>query len=148
MTILRPLLLIPFLAACQPLGLMRGDDAPQMEAPETDGAPLSAEAQDEADVEGGEEASETSAGAVTGSLGTSVASLGTATEQGMWIKTALVSAPQPGRVRAADTGREVAVTLRPLAGGAAGSGARLSLQAMQGLGLPLTALAEVEIFGG
>ena len=125
---------------------MRGDDAPRMEAPETGGAPLSAEAQDDADA--GEEAPEAPAGALTGSLGTSVASLGTATEQGMWIKTALVSAPQPGRVRAADTGREVAVTLRPLAGGAAGAGARLSLQAMQGLGLPLTALAEVEIFGG
>lgn len=146
MTILRPLLLIPFLAACQSLVPMRGDDAPRMEAPATDGAPLSAEAQDDAGA--GEEASETPAGALTGSLGTSVASLGTATEQGMWIKTALVSAPQPGRVRAAETGREVAVTLRPLAGGSAGAGARLSLQAMQGLGLPLTALAEVEIFGG
>ena len=143
MTILRPLLLIPFLAACQSLGPMRGDDAPRMEAPETGGAQLSAEAQD--DEGAGEEAP---AGALTGSLGTSVASLGTATEQGMWIKTALVSAPQPGRVRAAETGREVAVTLRPLAGGSAGAGARLSLQAMQGLGLPLTALAEVEIFGG
>ena len=143
MTILRPLLLIPFLAACQSLGPMRGDDAPRTEAPETGGAQLSAEAQD------GEGAGEEApAGALTGFLGTSVASLGTATEQGMWIKTALVSAPQPGRVRAADTGREVAVTLRPLAGGAAGAGARLSLQAMQGLGLPLTALAEVEIFGG
>ncbi|MDG4649938.1 hypothetical protein P6F26_15945 [Roseibacterium sp. SDUM158017] len=76
-------------------------------------------------------------------LGFSVASLGDATIQGMWLETPLVSAEGPGRVVGPD-GRTVVVTLRP-SGGAPGSGSRLSLQAMQGLGLDLTSLPTVTV---
>jgi hypothetical protein len=76
-------------------------------------------------------------------LGFTVASLGDASRPGMWIETPLVSAEGPGRVVGPD-GRTVAVTLRP-SGGAEGSGSRLSLQAMQGLGLDLTSLPTVTV---
>ncbi len=76
-------------------------------------------------------------------LGLTVASLGDASRSGMWLETPLVSAEGPGRVVGPD-GRTVAVTLRPT-GGAAGSGSRLSLQAMQGLGLDLTSLPTVTV---
>lgn len=150
-----PFLLIPLLAACQnPGSLGQGNEMPpdlmaegaEGEAYSSTGEPwlLRPQARDQA--EDAETATATGPIA-TGLLGRSIASLGPATEGGMWMSTPLVSAPQPGRVRASDTGRDVALTLRPAAG-AGDSGARLSLQAMQALGLPLTALAEVEIYGG
>jgi hypothetical protein len=76
-------------------------------------------------------------------LGFAVASLGDASIPGMWIETPLVSAEGPGRVVGPD-GRTVAVTLRP-SGGGPGSGSRLSLEAMQALGLDLSSLPTVTV---
>lgn len=81
----------------------------------------------------------------SGLLGTTVASLGDATRQGFWIETPLVSAPQKGKVRYPKTGREVKVDLIPRAGASSG-GSSLSLGAMRLLDVPLTALAEVEVY--
>jgi len=74
-------------------------------------------------------------------LGRVVVALGSPAEQGIWLKTALVSAVTPGRVVTAG-GQSLAVELRP------GSGAALlSLAAFQALGLKLTELPEVTVFG-
>lgn len=78
-----------------------------------------------------------------GMLGFTVASLGDASLPGMWMETPLVTAEGPGRVVGPD-GRTVAVTLRP-SGGERGSGSRLSLQAMQALGLDLASLPTVTV---
>lgn len=76
-------------------------------------------------------------------LGLSVASLGDAAEPGLWADTPLVTEQEPGRIIGED-GTVVFVTLRPT-GGARGSGTRLSLSAMQGLGISLTALPTVTV---
>lgn len=75
--------------------------------------------------------------------GITVASLGDATDPGMWIETPFAQIEMPGRV-ISESGRIVEVTLRP-SGGALGSGSRLSLAAMQALGLSLTDLATVTV---
>lgn len=79
-----------------------------------------------------------------GELGKTVVSLGTATESGLWLKTPLAKVPGPGRVRYG--GKSVEVTLIPLVAEDT-AGSRLSLQAMQALGIPLTDLAEVSVSG-
>lgn len=79
-----------------------------------------------------------------GKLGSTVASLGDATEGGFWIKTPLVKAPAKGRVVNPADGKSANVDLQPLSGGGAGS--QLSLAAMQALGLSLTDLPEVEVW--
>lgn len=76
-------------------------------------------------------------------LGTTVASLGNPAEPGLWMKTPLVSREQMGEVTAAG-GTKVSVTLIPMDGPKTG-GSQLSLQAMQALGVPLTALPEVAV---
>jgi hypothetical protein len=76
-------------------------------------------------------------------LGFAVASLGDASVPGLWLETPLVSTEGPGRVIGPD-GRTVAVTLRP-SGGGPGTGSRLSLQAMQALGVDLAALPTVTV---
>lgn len=76
-------------------------------------------------------------------LGFAVASLGDASIPGLWMETPLVSTEGPGRVVGPD-GRTVAVTLRP-SGGGPGTGSRLSLQAMQALGIDLAALPTVTV---
>ncbi|WP_299200675.1 hypothetical protein [uncultured Tateyamaria sp.] len=81
-----------------------------------------------------------------GTLGRTVASLGNAAEPGLWLKTPLVSVEQSGRVYYAETNTTVDVTLIPIDGPST-AGSRLSLQAMQALGAPLTGLPEVDVFG-
>jgi hypothetical protein len=76
-------------------------------------------------------------------LGFAVASLGDASVPGLWMETPLVSTEGPGRVIGPD-GRTVTVTLRP-SGGGPGTGSRLSLQAMQALGVDLAALPTVTV---
>lgn len=76
-------------------------------------------------------------------LGLSVASLGDAADPGLWAETPYVSEVQPGRIIGED-GTVVRLTLRP-SGGERGSGTRLSVQAMQGLGVALTALPTVTV---
>ncbi|MEO9518007.1 MAG: hypothetical protein ABJH45_04370 [Paracoccaceae bacterium] len=82
-----------------------------------------------------------------GSLGTTVASLGSPAETGLWIKTPLVTVEQAGRVFYDETGISVAVTLIPLDGPKT-AGSRLSLSAMQAIGAQLNQLPTVEIFAG
>ena len=77
-------------------------------------------------------------------LGTTVATLGAAGEAGFWLKTPLVKEERNGVVRSRDTGKSVAVTLIPI-NAPVTAGSRLSLSAMRSLGLPLTALAEVDV---
>jgi hypothetical protein len=88
----------------------------------------------------GEEAADAGDGLI---LGFAVASLGDASIPGLWMETPLVSTEGPGRVIGPD-GRTVTVTLRP-SGGGPGSGSRLSLQAMQALGIDLAALPTVTV---
>lgn len=80
------------------------------------------------------------AGAVA--LGTVAVSLGNVTEPGFWLRSSLVSAPGKGRVEVAG-GASVAVDLIPGEGAA-----QLSLPAYRALGLPLTALPQVTVYGG
>ncbi|PWK59577.1 D-galactarate dehydratase [Roseicyclus mahoneyensis] len=76
-------------------------------------------------------------------MGFTVASLGDAATPGLWIETPLVTSEQPGRV-VSENGMQLFLTLRP-SGGARNSGSRLSLQAFQELGIPLTALPTVTV---
>lgn len=74
-------------------------------------------------------------------LGRVVVTLGPPAEQGIWLRTALVSTVVQGRVETA-AGKSLAVELRPGTGGAL-----LSLAAFQALGLSLTDLPEIRVFG-
>ena len=77
-----------------------------------------------------------------GYLGVTVVSLGSPAEAGLWLKTPLVPAQSRGRL--VHGGKSVEVQLIPIEG-ASGAGSRISLQAMQALGIPLTELAEVAV---
>ena len=91
-------------------------------------------------------AADASGGARKGELGSTIASLGNASEGGMWLKTPLVRTQSKGRVVDAETGRSANVTLIPL-GGVASGGSQISLKAMQALGLGLTDLPDLRVFG-
>jgi hypothetical protein len=78
-------------------------------------------------------------------LGTTVASLGSPTEPGFWLKTPLVSAPSKGKVIYPANGKSVAVELIPLDGPKT-AGSQLSLPAMRLIEAPLTGLPEVQVF--
>ncbi len=78
-------------------------------------------------------------------LGTTNVSLGSAADPGIWLKTALVSELTPGRAVYSSNGKSVNLELRP-SGGAVGSSGQMSLAAMRLLGIPFTALADVEVF--
>ncbi|MFN3993369.1 MAG: hypothetical protein ACK4IU_10745 [Tabrizicola flagellatus] len=74
-------------------------------------------------------------------LGKVVVALGPPAEQGIWLSSALVKEKAQGRIVTAE-GKSLAVELRP------GTGAALlSLAAFQALGLGLTSLPEVTVFG-
>ncbi|WP_224815725.1 hypothetical protein [Hasllibacter sp. MH4015] len=75
--------------------------------------------------------------------GFTVASLGDATQPGLWIETPLVDRERVATV-VAPNGTTVEVTARP-SGGERGSGSRLSLAAFQALGLDLTGLPTVTV---
>ncbi|MEQ9693665.1 hypothetical protein [Shimia sp. SDUM112013] len=77
-----------------------------------------------------------------GALGVTVASLGNPSETGLWLKTPLVPAKTRGRLTYG--GRSQEVTLIPIEGERS-AGSRISLGAMQALGIPLTELAEVGV---
>ncbi len=76
-------------------------------------------------------------------LGSTIASLGSPTEPGIWFKTPLVQSITQGRVEY--QGKSVNVELRP-SGGAAGSGSQISLAAMRLIEAPLTGLPEVTVY--
>ncbi|SHJ65252.1 hypothetical protein SAMN05444000_11159 [Shimia gijangensis] len=90
----------------------------------------------------GETANDAPVAQAKGSLGTTIVSLGTPTEPGLWIKTPLVKGPGKGRV--SFRGKTIDVKLIAIEGEAS-AGSRLSMQAMQALGIPLTDLAEVQV---
>jgi hypothetical protein len=74
-------------------------------------------------------------------LGRVVVALGSPVEQGIWLSSALVKDKAQGRIVTA-AGKSLAVELRPGTGGAL-----LSLAAFQALGLALTELPEVTVYG-
>ena len=74
-------------------------------------------------------------------LGRETASLGDATEPGLWVKTPLVDANTQGRVAWPDKGTTVLVELRP-----GSNGAQISLAALRLLEASLTDLPTVEIY--
>jgi hypothetical protein len=76
-------------------------------------------------------------------LGMTIASLGSPTEPGIWLKTPLVTTLTAGRVMY--QGKSINIELRP-SGGAAGSGSQISLAAMRLLEAPLTGLPEMTVF--
>jgi len=77
-------------------------------------------------------------------LGTTIASLGSPTEPGFWLKTPLVKTETAGRVTNKANGKSSAVTLIPIDGPSTG-GSRMSLPAMRLIGASLTELTEVEV---
>lgn len=79
-------------------------------------------------------------------LGTIVATLGNPTDPGFWVKTGLVSAPQQGRLEDPATGTSVQVELRPL-DAASDTDGQTSLAALRTLGVPLTGLPELRVYG-
>ena len=90
------------------------------------------------------EAASRAPASIGAALGTTVVSLGSATEPGLWLKTPLVDAEQPGRVTNPATGKSAAVTLIPLEGPAT-AGSRMSLPALRLIGASLTDLTTVEV---
>ena len=74
-------------------------------------------------------------------LGKVVVALGPPAEQGIWLSSALVKETAQGRIMTA-AGKSLAVELRPGTGGAL-----LSLAAFQALGLSLTELPQVTVYG-
>ena len=74
-------------------------------------------------------------------LGEVTASLGDPTEGGLWVKTALVSSTQPGRIENPANGQSGLVELRPGDGGTT-----LSLSTMRLLEIPLTDIPTVVIY--
>ena len=74
-------------------------------------------------------------------LGKVVVALGPPAEQGIWLSSALVTENTQGRIMTA-AGKSLALELRPGTGGAL-----LSLAAFQALGLSLTELPEVTVYG-
>jgi hypothetical protein len=76
-------------------------------------------------------------------LGTSIATLGSPTDPGIWLKTPLVSEVSQGRIEY--NGTSVNVELRP-SGGAQGAGSQISLAAMRLIEAPLTGLPEVTVY--
>ena len=82
--------------------------------------------------------------ATSKSLGTTVASLGSPTEPGFWLKIPLVKTETSGRVTNKANGKSSAVTLIPIDGPATG-GSRMSLPAMRLIEASLTDLTEVEV---
>ena len=74
-------------------------------------------------------------------LGKTTVALGPPAEQGLWLSSALVKAKTQGRIETS-AGKSLTLELRPGTGGAL-----LSLAAFQALGLSLTDLPEVTVFG-
>lgn len=78
-------------------------------------------------------------------LGLTIASLGSASEPGFWLKTPLVSVPTKGRVEYSANGKSVQVDLIPIDGPKT-AGSRMSLAALRLIEAPLTGLPEVRVF--
>ncbi|WP_146636145.1 D-galactarate dehydratase [Nioella nitratireducens] len=142
------LCLLAALSACgngngfRPLSFLSPDRAPSAVPPPPD-ASGGATADEAADIPADEAAMPTPPAA--GPLGTTVATLGDPARPGMWLETPLVAVETQGTITA--NGQTLTVTLYP-SGGLPGSGSRISLAAMQALGLPLTSLPELSVSAG
>ncbi len=86
------------------------------------------------------------AGHGLGEIGRTVASLGAPGRPGFWLETPLVTSESKGRVVYPANGKSLALTLLPLDGPPTG-GSRISLPAMRLLGVPLTDLPELIVYG-
>ncbi len=82
--------------------------------------------------------------ASTSALGSTVVSLGSPTEPGLWLKTPLVKAEAQGRVTNPANGKSSLVTLIPLDGPST-AGSRMSLAALRLIEASLTDLTEVQV---
>lgn len=107
--------------------------------------PTSARTVDEFDTSTADERQAASATPVSAerALGNTIASLGDPARSGFWLETSLVSRAETGRVVYPATGQSAQVELMPSDGGS-----RMSLAAMRLIGVPLTGLAEVQVFSG
>lgn len=79
-------------------------------------------------------------------LGTTIASLGDPSQPGFWIKTPLVKSETDGRIVNPANGKSAKVRLIPLDGPASG-GSQVSLPALQLIGVSLTDLPAIEVYG-
>ncbi|MDF3854578.1 hypothetical protein VB636_21105 [Paracoccus sp. APAP_BH8] len=79
-------------------------------------------------------------------LGTTIASLGDPSQPGFWIKTPLVKSEADGRIVNPANRKSAKVRLIPLDGPASG-GSQVSLPALQLIGVSLTDLPTIEVYG-
>lgn len=119
---------------------------PEVSAPTTSTGPLPVTGQSSAALDTTSEAEKAAALKPTPSagekgLGSAVVALGSPADQGLWVQTNLVTTTQQGRVTAPN-GRSLAVELRPT-----GGAALMSLSAYQALGLNLTELPSLTVYG-
>ena len=78
-------------------------------------------------------------------LGSTIATLGSPADPGIWLKSPLVKTLTAGRVVYGATGKSVNLELRP-SGGDAGSGSQISLPAMRLLDAPLAGLLDLTVY--
>ena len=140
-------------ALFQKEGVTSGVTGPVEQQPATEFAPavstsvlgttraVSAEALDKTTAEEKAAALAAPAKGAERALGRVVVALGSPAEQGIWLSSSLVKEKAQGRIMTA-AGKSLALELRPGIGGAL-----LSLAAFQALGLSLTELAEVTVYG-
>lgn len=141
----------------QRIGIGRGAAAPERAAPSEPAAvlapetaapppPVAAKTADALDTTTPEQraAAAAPASAPSKALGKTVASLGSPTEPGLWLKTPLVKVEAQGRVTNLANGKSSLVTLIPI-GGPDTAGSRMSLAALRLIGASLADLTEVEV---
>ena len=78
-------------------------------------------------------------------LGTTIATLGSPADPGIWLLTPLVSELTMGRAEYAANGKSVNLELRP-SGKEKGAGSQISLPAMRLLDAPLAGLLELSVY--
>lgn len=152
------LLLVPLLApvACGRFAIPDSDLAPPpgmihpMPRPEASAVPEGANTVEAFDTTSAAEraaAQATPTASAQAKLGRTVATLGNPADPGFWLETPLVKKRGPGRVVSVETGKAVALELRPIEG-AAGAGSRISLPALRLLGVGLAGLHELDVYSG
>ncbi len=82
-----------------------------------------------------------------GALGRTIATLGDPSRPGLWLETPLVRSATKGQVALPGSPVSITVELLPIPG-PSGAGSRLSLAAMRLLGVALTDLPEIVVYGG
>ncbi|MGB3245027.1 MAG: hypothetical protein WBB25_10860 [Sulfitobacter sp.] len=131
----------PFVASASEVG--EATLAPETAAPPPPAAAKTAEALDTT-TPAQRAAAAAPAKTPTKALGKTVATLGSPTEPGLWLKTPLVTTEQQGRVTNPANGKSSLVTLIPIDGPAT-AGSRMSLAALRIIEASLTDLTEIEV---